>query len=127
MVEDGTIVLEMIISVWPRVGTGAAGCCLRVADKGCCCADGAAGAGRTGTDVVAGALDWTVPLEKKLVRAATILPPTGLLLALLVAGGGGGAAVVECNDSALSKLSKLESACSVNGDRVAPRYWPIRL
>ena len=38
----------------------------------------------TGTEVVAGALDWTIPLEKKLVRAATILPSTGFEAAAIL-------------------------------------------
>lgn len=79
-------------------------------------ATGAAGAGLTGTDVaVCTVLVGTAPLEKKLARRATVpVVTTGLLL---VTGSG---RVVASVDSALSKLSKLESAFSVNGDSVTP-------
>lgn len=121
--ETGTTVLEIRISVCPSVG-GDDGFGkdvestteLRVCDT--LGETGTAGAGLTGTDVGAGAVVGATPLEKKLARAATILPPMGLFDPPLLTGGAG--RVFVSFDSALSKLSKLESAFSVSGDKVTP-------
>lgn len=118
-----TTVLAMIISVWPNDGTvdgwarvvGIATECRDGLDVTEC--TGAAGAGLTGTDVAAGGavLVGTAPFEKKLARRATVpVVTTGLVLET------GSGRVAASADSALSKLSKLESAFSVNGDSVTP-------
>ena len=110
----GTIVFEMMISVWPSVATGSAwarfGGITTEWRDGALAATGAAGAGLTGTEVAA--LLGATPFEKKLARAAT-MPLTGLFA---TAGTVGRLSV----ESALSKLSKLESAFSTSGERVTP-------
>lgn len=63
------------------------------------------------------------PLEKKLARAATT--PAVLFVSSLETIGAGWTWVSA--ESALSKLSKLESTFSVSGERVTPWYWPTRL
>lgn len=91
-------------------------------------ATGAAGAGLTGTEEAAVALLLeTGPLEKKLARAATT--PTDLFVSFFGTSPlitGAGLRLGASAESALSKLSKLESAFSVRGERVTPGYWPAR-
>jgi hypothetical protein len=93
---------------------------------------GTVGAGLIGTDeleveLTAFPLDATSLPAKKLALAATI-PLTAVFgsLSLLLFWSVEGTTLTSVAVSALSKLSKLESACSVSGDSVKPNPWPTK-